>query len=143
MYPYYPNHPNMNYYPQAQHMPPNYTYNPYNAQMPHYRFYPQPYYRPFPQVNPDLFMQSAHHMQVLMKDASLLLDRMASSKEYAMNLMGAAQESKMQQVNDMIKGAGITTMPEVSYTPEGLKLYFKSKAEDIDCCHLSLTLRWM
>lgn len=108
-------------------------------------FYYQPYFyfRPFQEVNPQLFMTSAKYMQSLMKDASVLLERMADSKEFAKQLMSNAQESKQKLVEDQIKHTGIQNVPIVSYTPDGLKLVFSKDIDTINCCNLTLTVRWM
>lgn len=78
-----------------------------------------------------------------MKDASILLDRMSNSKEFSLQLMGAAQESNQEKVNSLIKNTGIQTIPKVSYTPDGLQLAFSKNVNNLDCCHLRLSLRWM
>jgi len=107
-------------------------------------FYYQPYYlRPFQEVNPQVFMTSAKYMQSLMKDASVLLERMADSKEFAKQLMSNAQESKQKLVEDQIKHTGIQNIPVVSYTPDGLKLVFSRDIDTMNCCNLTLTVRWM
>ncbi|MDZ5472091.1 hypothetical protein SM124_10060 [Bacillus sp. 31A1R] len=138
MYNFYPSN-RMRYTPSQSH---HYIhsnnqiyYSPY--------YYPYHYVRQFPSVNPTQFISSAKQMELIMKDASLLLQRMSSSREFSSELMSAAQESKMEKVTSMIKSTGVQTMPEISYTPDGLKLIFTSKTNNIDCCHLTLSLRWM
>lgn len=101
------------------------------------------FYRQLPEINPNIFMTSAQQMQRLMKDASILLDKMASSRKFSLALMEAAQASNQAKVNQVIKETGIVTIPKITYTPDGLKLYFKANAENVDCCHLTLNLRWM
>jgi hypothetical protein len=135
MHPYYYTYPNPSYFP------PNHYYVPH----PHHTAYrPYPYQqRPLPPVNPSLFMTSAKDMEVIMKDASILLEKMARSKKFSLDLMTAAQNSNQDKVNEMVKNTGVKTVPKVSYTPDGLKLDFSSYAENPECCHLSLSLRWM
>lgn len=135
MYPQQPYSPRVYY-------PPNQATLPYYYPAIYHPYYPY-YYRQYPSVNPTMFMSSAVQMQTIMKDASLLLNQMASSKQFSSDLMGAAQESKMQVVTEMIKGTGVVTMPNISYTPDGLKLIFSTKADDVECCNLTLKLRWM
>lgn len=122
-------------------------YHPYRTW--HHYFPPQPYYfyppaprYPFPPVNPTQFMSSAKHMQIIMKDASILLSRMSHSREFSYALMEAAQESNQEKVNQLVKETGIQTTPKVSYTPDGLKLDFDIFVENLNCCHLSLSLKW-
>ncbi len=121
---------------RAYYFPPPNNYVPY-FYPPHYQ-----YQRVYPQVDPTLFITSAKHMQIIMKDASILLDRMASSRQFAFDLMTAAQNSEQAKVNQMLKNTGIQTTPKISFNPDGLILNFSSVAEDLDCCHLTLSLRW-
>lgn len=91
-----------------------------------------------------MFMSSAKEMEGLMKDASVLLAKMAESKQFSYQLMAAAQQSKMAEVEKMITSTGISKVPDVSYTPDGLKLHFdSSKGDNVKCCDLTLKLRWM
>jgi hypothetical protein len=99
--------------------------------------------RQFPSVNPATFMSSAKHMQALMRDASTLLDRMATSKQFSNDLMSAAQQSQTKKAEEMIKATGIKSQPRVTYTPDGLTLAFEAKDEQGQCCSLTLKLRWM
>lgn len=79
-----------------------------------------------------------------MRDASTLLVKMAESKKFSYELMAAAQQSKKDAVEKMIKSTGISRIPAVSYTPDGLSLHFESDKEDTQkCCDLTLKLRWM
>lgn len=99
-------------------------------------------YRQLPQVNPSTFMSSAKHMRIIMRDASTLLNRMAESREFSYSLMSAAQQSNQQKVESLLKSAGIQTSPKVIYNPDGLKLSFTTQTNHVDCCHLTLDLRW-
>lgn len=100
------------------------------------------FYRQLPEVNPSTFMSSAKHMRIIMRDASTLLNRMADSREFSYSLMTAAQESNQQKVENLLKSSGIQTSPKVTYNPDGLKLSFTTQANNIECCHLTLDLRW-
>lgn len=131
------------YYPPQTFTPyPFPSFSPVNNQ-PSYFYHPIPYNRSFPEVNPNTFMTSAKYMQSLMKDASVLLEKMADSKEFAKQLMSAAQESKQNLIEDQIKHTGIQNIPIVTYTPDGLKLQFSKEVDQINCCNLTLALRWM
>ncbi|GLB59663.1 hypothetical protein [Cytobacillus sp. NCCP-133] len=139
MYPYY-----FYRYPRPGHFPPppqgcwNYPAN--------YQAYYHPVYfqRTFPGVDPGMFMISAKKMEVLMRDAGTLLVNMAESKKFSYELMSAAQQSKKSEVEEMLKSTGISQIPSVSYTPDGMTLHFESeKEEQVKCCDLTLKLRWM
>lgn len=134
MYPYY------QYKQQARYLSPPYQYIPYFQ--PNY-FVPYPHIRQVTPVNPTMFMTSAKHMRIIMKDASILLDKMSDSRKFSLDLMAAAQVSDQEKVKQLLKDTGVQTMPKVTYTPDGLRLNFSSYVEDLDCCHLSLSLRWM
>ena len=115
-----------------------------------YSYYPQPYYqsgywrhtRPVSPVNPDQLHQSANQTKILMKEASLVLDKLANSKEFDKQLMTAAQSSQNEEVKRLIKSIGVTSDVEVRYTPDGLRLEFKSAIDGYDCCKLHIALRW-
>lgn len=106
-------------------------------------YVPYSFQRQLPSINPTLFMSSAKHMQIIMRDASTILDKMSSSRKFSLDLMKAAQESNQSKVNELVKDTGIQTVPKVTYTPDGLKLEFNTYVENLDCCHLTLALRWM
>lgn len=129
MYPYHRSH----YYPPPQSY---HFYSPEHAHRPYWNR------QQFPNVNPALFMSSAKHMQAIMRDASILLERMSSSQEFSYAIMEAAQKSDQQQVDTLIKNTGIEASPKISYTPDGLKLNFEVIAENLNCCQLTLSLRW-
>jgi hypothetical protein len=138
MYPYYYfRYPKPGYNPQLQN-----CWNYPHAYQSYY--HPVHFYRTFPAVDPQMFMSSAKKMEVLMRDASTLLVNMAESKKFSYELMSAAQQSKKDAVEKMIKSTGISRIPAVSYTPDGLSLHFESDKEDSQkCCDLTLKLRWM
>ncbi|MDM5228657.1 hypothetical protein QUF73_21270 [Cytobacillus sp. NJ13] len=138
MYPYYYfRYPKPGYSPQLQN-----CWNYPQACQSYY--HPIHLYRTFPAVDPQMFMSSAKKMEVLMRDASTLLVNMAESKKFSYELMSAAQQSKKDAVEKMIKSTGISRIPAVSYTPDGLSLHFESDKEDPQkCCDLTLKLRWM
>jgi hypothetical protein len=107
-------------------------------------YHPVHFYRTLPAVNPQMFMSSAKKMEVLMKDASTLLVKMAESRKYSYDLMAAAQQSNKAAVENLLKSTGISQVPSVSYTPDGLRLHFESDKDDPQkCCDLTLKLRWM
>ncbi|URT70280.1 hypothetical protein [Cytobacillus firmus] len=79
-----------------------------------------------------------------MRDASTLLVNMAESKKFSYELMSAAQQSNKAAVENLLKSTGISRVPTVDYTPDGLRLHFESDKEDPQkCCDLTLKLRWM
>lgn len=99
--------------------------------------------RQFPEVDPTLFEQSAKSMQVLMKEASLVLNKLAQSKDFASKVMYAAQQSNMNEVNKLIKSTGIKSKVKTSFNPDGIHLNLSSSIGGAECCQLTVSLRWL
>lgn len=116
--------------------------------MHHPRYYPAyycPVYLPirqYPPVDTKLFNKSAIETKKLMDDAGEVLDKLADSKEFNAEVMYAAQESNMAEVNRLINSIDITSEVEVDFNPDNLRLEFKSRVEDTQCCKLTVALRW-
>ncbi|MGM7681814.1 hypothetical protein ACSVDA_06620 [Cytobacillus sp. Hm23] len=98
--------------------------------------------RQFPPVDTTMFSKSAKEMQKLMSEAALVLNKIAYSKEFAHQVMTAAQESQLNKVEQLIKSTGITSEVECSFNPDGITITFILATSGIDCCHLSIILRW-
>lgn len=107
--------------------------------------YPVHYHfnRQFPHVDPTLFEQSAKSMQMLMKDASSVLNKLASSKDFATKVMYAAQQSNIKEVDKLIKSTGIKSTVKTSFNPDGIQMKLSSSIGDAECCHLTVSLRWL
>ncbi|SOC05819.1 hypothetical protein SAMN05880501_104120 [Ureibacillus xyleni] len=97
---------------------------------------------PYPPVDPNYLYQSANETKKLMKDASLVLDRLASSKDFDEKLMNHAQLSESEEVKRLIKSIGITSDVEAVYNPDSLRLEFISHHSNSECCRLSIVLKW-
>lgn len=113
---------------------------------PVYYYPPHPYlfrnYRQFPEVDPSLLYDSANETKKLMKDASMVLDHFASSKEFDKQVMTAAQESNIEEVRRLIRSIGITADVDIQVNPDGLRLEFVSMVNGTKCCRLTVALRW-
>ncbi|MFC2947372.1 hypothetical protein [Virgibacillus sediminis] len=101
-----------------------------------------PSVRQYPPVDPDFFHQSANEMKKLMQDVSLVLDKLADSKEFDEQVMHAAQVADQEEVERLIESAGISSAVEITFNPDNIRLEFSSKIEGEDCCHISIALRW-
>ncbi|GGM24434.1 hypothetical protein GCM10011351_07760 [Paraliobacillus quinghaiensis] len=112
----------------------------YPVYYPDTRYYPS-YRQPAP-VNSDLLCQSATETKKLMDDAVIVLDKLSDSKEFDEKLMNAAQISDYEEVDRLIHSLGLKTDLEVHFNPDGLRLEFKSDVDNIDCCRLTVALRW-
>jgi len=97
---------------------------------------------PYPPVDSEMLYESAKESNKLMKEASMVLDRLASSREFGARLMTVAQSSNTQEVRRLIQSVGITSDVKIIYNPDGLELEFSSKVQNRDCCKLSISLRW-
>ncbi|HVI20723.1 MAG TPA: hypothetical protein VM660_01580 [Bacillus sp. (in: firmicutes)] len=128
MYPYNPYHYNSPYY-QQYHRNPHYYQKHYSIRNP-------------TQLDPTMFMNSAHQSKNLIKDGQLILEKIAGSKPFSLEMMQAAQSSNKAKVEELIKSTGIKQKPQVSYTPNGLTVTFINEQNNIDCCHLILKIRW-
>jgi hypothetical protein len=104
--------------------------------------YFQPYNRNYPPVDTNIFMSSAQKTLALMNDAQTLLNHIGNSNDFAYKLMNAAQQSKMEEVNKLIRSTGVKVQPTVHINPDGLQIVFDEKLGVIDCCHVTVIVRW-
>ena len=118
--------------PQTPRWPP---VNPYYAV---HRRHPYDY----PPVQPKQFMDSADKTKPLLDDAQLVMDKVSQSRDFAVKLMDAAQKSNMDELNRLIKSTGVSSTPGIKFNPDGFTLMFNNKTANIDCCHLTIILRW-
>ncbi|ASN03864.1 hypothetical protein [Virgibacillus necropolis] len=134
------------YYPQQPY--PIYCY-------PDWRMYEQPtYLYPEPNANytndrpqsldvdPTLFYQSAKEFKQLMKNATVVLNKLSESEDFAYKVMDAAQQNKTEKVKELIESTGVPGDVEISYNPDGINITMISKVEDTDCCKLVMAIRW-
>lgn len=96
----------------------------------------------YPPVDPSLFNQSANETKKLMEDASLVLNKLAESKEFDEQLMDFAQRSDMEEVQRLISSVGVKSNVKVNFNPDGFRLVFASNIENTECCQLTINLRW-
>ena len=100
------------------------------------------YPRIYPEVNEDLFVQSASSMMGMMDDARAVVEQISNSKDFANEVMGAAQESDQSKVDALIKSTGVNSSFQAEYNPDRLKLHMASSAGEVECCKLTVILRW-
>ncbi|WP_142255378.1 hypothetical protein [Bacillus sinesaloumensis] len=106
-------------------------------------YYQYPYYRKYPEVDSTLFSESATEMRNLMKDASLVLAKLADSKPFAQQVMAAAQSSNDKEVERLLKSTGIKSDIKTKFNPDGINIELSSMVNGVECCHLTITLRWL
>ncbi|QAS51036.1 hypothetical protein [Halobacillus litoralis] len=108
-------------------------------------YLPQSTYRSeriYPDVDAGMFIQSASEMDQLMDEARTVVERIHSSEEFANEMMGAAQESDQSKVDSLIQSTGVGASFKAEYTPDGLRLHMTSSVNQLNCCKLTLSLRW-
>lgn len=99
--------------------------------------------RQYPDVDSTLLEQSAKSMRNIMKEASIVLNKLADSKSFANKVMYAAQHSDMTEVERLIQSTGITSKVKTTFNPDGIMLKLSSSIENVECCHLTISLRWL
>lgn len=99
--------------------------------------------RQYPEVDSTILEQSAKSMKNVMKEASIVLNKLADSKSFANKVMAAAQQSNITEVEHLIQSTGIKSKVKTSFNPDGIMLKLSSSFDNVECCHLTITLRWM
>ncbi|MBU5211984.1 MULTISPECIES: hypothetical protein [Heyndrickxia] len=110
-----------------------------------YLHYPYPYHYPYRQyqpVTPQRFIDSANKMIPILKDAEKITTHISKSFDFSKRLMTLAQESKLNEVKNMLYQIGLSTKPDVRFTPSGLVLNFANSKDASNCCLLQLKIRW-
>jgi hypothetical protein len=97
---------------------------------------------PFPPVDTHLLRSSSQKMSDLTKQASLLVDKINNSTDFAYELMEAAQSSNNEKAHALIKSTGITSKVKVKYSPTGIHLEFDNAEMPGRCCKLNMSLQW-
>ncbi|MFC4323481.1 hypothetical protein [Litchfieldia salsa] len=108
----------------------------------HSYFPPSNSNRPYPPVDTTMFQKSAQASQKLIEESGLIFKRISSSEEYAKEIMSAAQQSNSNEVKRLIQSVGVTSPLTISFTPDGIKIVLSASTEQIECCKLSLSLKW-
>lgn len=115
-----------------------YYYHPYYQ-------YPRAPMRPFrqyPDVDIHQLEVSVHKFQRLMRQADLLVNKLADDPQFAYALMHAAQESNEAKVNALVKSTGITIKVSTTFTPTGIRIILDNSGLEGDCCQLLIALKW-
>jgi hypothetical protein len=140
------------YYPNP------YVVNPYHQpagmRSAHLQYVPAPYYydaypqwdlsvsRQYPAVDIEQLEDSVSRFQKLIKEAELLINRLANSKRFSTELMSAAQASNKEKVNQLIRSTGVSIGIKTSFTPTGIRIILDNSEAEGGCCDLMIALRW-
>jgi hypothetical protein len=150
--------PNQYYVASQSQNPANYPYYDVPPQMQNPINYPDygtlplthnqanyPYYVPYrslPPVDTKMVIKSAKCIQSLMTSANIIVDKFASSPQFSVDIMTAAQYSNQKEVEKLIHSLGLKDEPTVKYTPDGITIDFDTSENNFDVCHMSLKIRW-
>jgi hypothetical protein len=85
---------------------------------------------------------SAKKFQELTKQANLLAGKIVNSKEFAHELMEAAQLSNTKMVEELILSTGITLKIKTYLNPTGIRIELNNSENEVVCCNLLMTLKW-
>lgn len=96
----------------------------------------------YPEVDAQFFHQSAGAFKKLMKEATIILNKLSESEDFAYKIMNAAQQNDSKKVEELIKSTGVSGDVETSFNPDGINLIMASKVEGTDCCKLEMAIRW-
>ena len=97
---------------------------------------------PFPSINTQVLNTSAQRFQELLKQADLLAGKIVNSKEFAHELMEAAQLSNTKKVEELIISTGITLKIKTYFSPTGIRIELTNSENEGGCCNLLMTLKW-
>ena len=97
---------------------------------------------PYPPVNIQKFDISAKQFQELVQQARLFTDKIIGSKQFAFDIMNAAQLSDQKKVEELVKSTGISIPFQVKFTPTAIQVILDNSSEKVDCCSLLVGLHW-
>lgn len=120
----------------------SYGYTPVFYNGTHYRHPVMPRQGQFPAVDPKGLEESAEKFLELMQQAHLIIDKISGSRQFAYELMSAAQVSDQEKVEKMLKSTGVTIKMTTKYTPTGIQIILKNSEVAGGCCDLMIALRW-
>ncbi|WP_051286976.1 hypothetical protein [Paenibacillus taiwanensis] len=96
----------------------------------------------YPSVNTAIFSASAGSSLEMVQQMNKVLQRIHDSKEYAAQVMDAAQRGNEKEVIRLLKSVQISADISVKFTPDGLHMRFSSGPAENYCCNTEVTLRW-
>jgi hypothetical protein len=97
---------------------------------------------PFPTINTQVLNTSAKKFQELTTQANLLAGKIVNSKEFAHELMEAAQQSNTRKVEELIISTGISLKIKTNFSPTGIRIELTNSDNEVSCCNLLMTLKW-
>ncbi|MDQ0902686.1 MULTISPECIES: hypothetical protein [unclassified Paenibacillus] len=126
--------------------PPTYYTSPYSP----YDRYPIPaayypvywaWHRDFPPVDTKILSHSLASSQKLLRDASLLLQKLADPT-IARQLMTNAQSGNQKEVDRIVHTFGTESIILTSYSPSSVRFTIDPRVTEKPCCEIVLSLKW-
>ncbi|OLO39159.1 hypothetical protein BTR23_08865 [Alkalihalophilus pseudofirmus] len=110
---------------------------------PYYPYYNRPEDYPYPPIDITFFEQSLQAYQILVQHGTVVINRLAASRELMYQLMYSAQAGDDDEVDRIIRATGVPTIVDTSYTPNSVTFTLYADADDFpQCCTLTMNLRW-
>ncbi|SHN18468.1 hypothetical protein [Gracilibacillus kekensis] len=104
-------------------------------------FYNPTYYRSYPDIDLTMFEQSIQQSQKIANDCLIMLNTF-SNKEFAYQVMSAAQNGNQQEVDRLLESIGVDSSITSTYTPSGISLKLHTNAYESPCCFFTIFLKW-
>lgn len=120
-----------------------YYYDPYpNGPFPPFQHPSFQWNREYPPVDTHIFGQSVVAFQKLMRDGSIVLNKLAEP-HFAHQLMTAAQAGHQHEVDRLMKSIGVGSLIiTTKYTPTGVVFTLDPNVPGTPCCTLTMALQW-
>ncbi|MDU0205092.1 hypothetical protein ACYEXS_11345 [Paenibacillus sp. MAH-36] len=97
--------------------------------------------RDYPTVDSKILSNSIASSHHLLKDASLLIQKL-SEPAIAHELMTHAQQGNQKEVDRIVHSFGVKSAVVTSYSPSSVKFTIDPQTPDIPCCEVTLALKW-
>ncbi len=96
----------------------------------------------YPQVDTTQLKSSAKAFQPLMDDADKVLNEFVKSGDFAYNVKDAAQRSQTEKIKIYLTQLGVSHQLEINYNPDAIKITFINQTNSVECCRLTVSLKW-
>jgi hypothetical protein len=97
--------------------------------------------RDYPTVDSKILSNSIASSNHLLKDASLLVQKLAEPA-IARELMTHAQQGNQKEVDRIVHSFGCKSIVVTSYSPSSVKFTINPQSNDMPCCEVTLSLKW-
>lgn len=94
------------------------------------------------QLDPTLFMTSANDSQLLLNDALTIVRKISTDQNFARKIMEAARESKFSVVESLIASIGVSSIVDIWFNPDGMRIELPTNPQDKGKAMLKLSLIW-